>query len=282
MNNDLDYYFVYLFIYFSISNYLSDRFNNKCTAIIYSMNRITSSSIKQYKYKSFSLKSCFLLNEQYINETSLLIHNAFPLTSLHSWGRALDLKENNLQFYLQDYLKTTINRSYGLSLHNNIYDNNTSIDALSGVIISEIQQINKMKHEELYHNYLIDATEYKPYDAIEGILMECNNIFYKELNKRNYVHSNYGYISWIATNEKDRNKGIASRLLETCTESLQYNDQCLLSVAYCVSPKATKVFLLQNYSIWGQLSYHSYEYKGKKPFHILPDEISIVVKEFKT
>ena len=56
-------------------------------------------------------------------------------------------------------------------------------------------------------------------------------------------------------------------------------DNCSLITAYCVSPKATKVFLNQGFTIWGQIPYQSYIYKNRIPYQILPDEISIVVKD---
>ena len=125
--------------------------------------------------------------------------------------------------------------------------------------------------------------EFNAYGAIDGILNECTSLFYRELNNRGYTsydyNLKYGYISWIATNDKDRGKGIAGNLINTCSLALKNTENCSLITAYCVSPKATRVFQNQGFTIWGQIPYHSYKYKNRIPFHILPDEISIVVKD---
>jgi len=243
------------------------------------------------------LPDCILLNDNYIDQASSLIAGAFPFHSKHSWARALELPDNNLKPYLTNYLKDNIHRSYAISMNDNNNDNNNnnnngsssfvdsststdiSLPILSGVVIAEVQTIDSTMGDIKKQQ---DDEEYTAYGAIEGILNECTIIFIRELSNRGYNSDSnlkYGYISWIATKDSDRKKGIASSLINTCSNALKHTENCSLIAAYCVSPSATKVFLNQGFNIWGQVPYHSYKYKGRIPYQILPDEISIVVKD---
>lgn len=247
------------------------------------------------------LQDCILLNDQYIDQASSIIADAFPLHSNYSWARALGLTDNNLKPYLTDYLKDHIHRSYGISIDidssiertsitsiikESIYDTNL-LPILSGVVIAEVQSINSMMDDIIKKQQQDDTSksmeEYNAYGAIEGILNECSILFYRELNNRGYIDSDknlkFGYISWIATKDNDRGKGIAGNLINTCSYSLKNTENCSLIAAYCVSPKAAKVFQNQGFTIWGQIPYHSYRYKNRIPYYLLPDEISIVVKD---
>jgi len=258
---------------------------------------------RHFNYHLNQLPDCRLLNDNYIDQASSLIAAAFPLHSKYSWARALGLSDNNLKPYLTDYLKDHIHRSYGISMDNDdddydasssivsdvnkesIYDTNL-LPILSGVVIAEVQTINSMMdniNKQQRDDQSKSMDEFNAYGAIDGILNECTSLFYRELNNRGYTsydnNLKYGYISWIATKEKDRGKGIAGNLINTCSLALKNTENCSLIAAYCVSPKATRVFQNQGFTIWGQIPYHSYKYKNRIPFHILPDEISIVVKD---
>ena len=258
---------------------------------------------RHFNYHLNQLPDCRLLNDNYIDQASSLIAAAFPLHSKYSWARALGLSDNNLKPYLTDYLKDHIHRSYGISMDNDdddydasssivsdvnkksIYDTNL-LPILSGVVIAEVQTINSMMdniNKQQRDDQSKSMDEFNAYGAIDGILNECTSLFYRELNNRGYTsydnNLKYGYISWIATNDKDRGKGIAGNLINTCSLALKNTENCSLIAAYCVSPKATRVFQNQGFTIWGQIPYHSYKYKNRIPFHILPDEISMVVKD---
>ena len=260
---------------------------------------------RHFNYHLKQLPDCRLLNDNYIDQASSLIAAAFPLHSKYSWARALGLSDNNLKPYLTDYLKDHIHRSYGISMDidnddggydasssivsyinkESIYDTNL-LPILSGVVIAEVQTINSMMddiNKQQRDDQSKSMDEFNAYGAIDGILNECTSLFYRELNNRGYTsydyNLKYGYISWIATNDKDRGKGIAGNLINTCSLALKNTENCSLITAYCVSPKATRVFQNQGFTIWGQIPYHSYKYKNRIPFHILPDEISIVVKD---
>ena len=278
--------------------------------------KIARNSLKYRHFNSHhhhnnQLPDCILLNDHYIDQASSLIADAFPLVSKYSWARALGLKNNNLKPYLTDYLKDHIHRSYGISMaidnDNNIsgsiennskttinkesnYDPNL-LPNLSGVVITEVQTISSMMDDIIKKQQQQDnisesiEEEYNAYGAIEGILNECTRVFYQELKNRGYIGASsdnnlkYGYISWIATKVNHRGNGIAGNLINTCSHTLKNTDNCSLITAYCVSPKATKVFLNQGFTIWGQIPYQSYIYKNRIPYQILPDEISIVVKD---
>ena len=235
-----------------------------------------------------TLTDCIKLNEHYIDQASSLIADAFPYDAKHSWARALELPENNLKPYLTTYLKDNIHRSYGISISNDTCVNTGSNNEpnqsliLSGIVVSEVLTIGSMIDDLMKHHDTNSSTDYNAYGAIDGILNECTRIFQHELFHRGYNDYNlkYGYISWIATNMAYRGKGFASSLISKIVYSLQNTEECSLVAAYCVSPQATNVFLRQGFSVWGKVPYNSFEYKGRIPFYILPNEVSIVVKTF--
>jgi hypothetical protein len=51
------------------------------------------------------------------------------------------------------------------------------------------------------------------------------------------------------------------------------------STAFCVSPTATRAFNKQGYVSIKDIKYSEFECNGSKPFSILPDYLSIMVKE---
>lgn len=221
-----------------------------------------------------------------------LISDAFPLSSPHSWARALSM-DSNMKPYLTNYLEKQLllTESYGL-------EDPESKGRLVGCVILELHKWKPKGNEHLSSDIAVNdiqwerekggsdtGAEYTPYGAIEGILEECEVQLYKAINgtsrldrlRKDFLERQYGYVAWMATSEQYRKQGIASKLVEVGTKGLAANG-CTLAVAYCVSPSATRVFQQQGYELVGRVVYADYEYMNRRPFSILPDEISIMVK----
>jgi len=206
-------------------------------------------------------------------EAANVISDAFPLSSPHSWGRALGIDGNNMAPFMTGYLQKQLAEdsppSFGLVEEG---------EGLLGAIICERKSWKKEKAEES------PAQDYSPYLAIEGLLSACDDKWYRavganpRLARLASLSPYYGYIAWMATAEQHRGKGIAYDLVEHATAALA--QQALgVAVAYTVSPAASRVFERCGYLKVDEVVYAEWEMCGRRPFSVLPDEVSIMVKE---
>lgn len=213
-------------------------------------------------------------------EVAALISNAFPLSSPHSWARALGI-ESNMTSYLTGYLcdKDIISNSLGIG---------NADGALIGACILETHSLQPSdeEREKLSRDLSVDDGTYSATGAIDGILDACKSVFYRELHARHLggpssfdPSARYGYVSWIATDAAHRGEGIALDLASAATARLRDDLGCRLAVAFTVSPTATRLFGRAGYSKWGQVTYGEFAFKGQRPFRILPDEVSVMVQE---
>ena len=70
--------------------------------------------------------------------------------------------------------------------------------------------------------------------------------------------------------------GLAGELIRAGSDTMRKSG-CRFGIAFTVSPRATFVFEKEGYERWGYIKYNEYELDGKKPFKVLPDEVSIMV-----
>lgn len=132
----------------------------------------------------------------------------------------------------------------------------------------------------------IDANTLFAYQAIDGILIECKNIFRQEFrSKHNTINaelynldSKCGYVAWIAVDQSANGIGLAGALVRQGSDIMRQSG-CRFAIAFTVNPRATYVFEKEGYEKWGFIKYQDYELDGKIPFHVLPDEVSIMVKD---
>ena len=205
----------------------------------------------------------------------MVISSAFPLSSPHSWGRALGMDGNNFAPYMTGYLEKQLAEdsppSFGLFEEG---------EGLLGAIICERKSWKKEKEQAEES----PVQEYSPSIAIEGLLSACDEKWHRavggnpRLAQLASLSPYYGYVAWMATAEQHRGKGISYKLVEHATAALA--QQALgAAVAYTVSPAATRVFERCGYLKVDEVKYAEWEMCGRRPFSILPDEVSIMVKE---
>lgn len=155
--------------------------------------------------------------------------------------------------------------------------------------LGPVRRLIVESHEWKDHTNLATPTElseYSAYGAIEAILAECERQFSLAVDsspslsrlRAREPRGRYGYLAWMATKASHRGQGVAHRLLEHGTTALAARPDVLVAVGYTVSPAATRVFMRQGYSSLATIKYSEFEYLGRKPFAILPDEISVMVK----
>lgn len=236
------------------------------------IKRVTVSLLFQMMISSSSilLKSIVRLTKSDISRTATLIHNAFPLEGTHSWARAVGMKQSNLEYWLrEEYLQKPISEDigcYGISKG----------DELLGVIINERFPLEEDKLDDIEEDeFLKDA-----YSSFDALLDAGKEIVRNKLKQKGLPDKNIGYIAWIASQEQYRGQGIADELIsKSCSEMINNNyKHC---IAFCVSPTATRVFSKRDFIEWGDINYKNFQHKGKNPFAILPDSMTIMVKELK-
>jgi len=206
-----------------------------------------------------------------IPKTAKLIDNAFPLDSTHSWARAVGLKQSNLEYWLrEEYLQKPIKEDigcYGVKVN----------DEIVGVIINE--KFSMKKEEDKQEEVVADELLAYALSSFDALIDAAKDTFQKELDKKQ-DEGPVAYVAWIATDEKNRNQGIADTLIEKSSNEMMKLGY-KYSTAFCVSPLAAKVFKRRGYQQWGAIEYNKFSYKNKHPFHILPDSLMIMVKELK-
>jgi GNAT superfamily N-acetyltransferase len=217
-------------------------------------------------------------------EAAGLFGNAFPLSAPHSWGRALGLT-TGIDGFMKGYMPEHINNMdlgcFGAR--------RSSDNKLVGAVILEFMSApiadDKKKPEVTpqtiaeEEDNAMDPKLLFAYRAIDGIMKECKYIFERELTNRHCrLDSKCGYVAWIAVDESSRGVGIAGELIKRGTTLLR-DSGCRYSVAFTVSPIATKAFEKAGYAKWGSVTYKEYELDGKYPFSILPDEVSVMVSD---
>jgi len=205
-----------------------------------------------------------------IPRTAKLIHDAFPLDSKHSWARAVGLKQSNLEYWLrEEYLQKPIKEDigcYGVKVN----------DEIVGVIINEKFT---MKKEDKQEEVVADELLAYALSSFDALIYSAKDVFQKELDRKR-DQGPVAYVAWIATDEKNRNQGIADTLIEKSSNEMMKLGY-KYSTAFCVSPLATKVFKRRGYQQWGSIEYNKFSHKNKIPFLILPDALTIMVKELK-
>jgi len=214
-----------------------------------------------------------------ISRTAKLIHDAFPVESTHSWARAVGLQSSNLEYWLREmYLMKPIEIEdigcFGITFK----------EDLIGVIISErfpILKVDKIEIEEKEEEKVeVDPLLNYAYSSFDALIDAGKDVVRNELKKKNENEKTIlvGYVSWIATNETHRGQGIADELIKIATNSMRDRGY-KYSTAFCVSPTATRAFNRQGYNSWKDIKYSEFDVNGNKPFAILPDSLSIMVKK---
>ena len=218
-------------------------------------------------------KKIMRLTRNEIARTATLIHNAFPLESPHSWARAVGLPKSNLEYWLREtYLAKPVEIEdigcYGI----------TNKEELAGVIINErfpVLKVDKEEEEETVDDPLLQYA----YSSFDSLLDTGKDIVRTELkNKNENQNCLVGYVAWIATNENYRGQGIADELIGIATSAMK-DKGYKYSSAFCVSPTATRAFKRHGYESLRDIKYSEFNVNGKKPFSILPDYLSIMVKQ---
>ena len=229
------------------------------------------------------------LTKDDIQEATELFGNAFPLKDIHSWGRALGLK-GGISNFMAGYLPTHVNNvDLGCLAARDAQNKKRLLGALILEPFPSPIDESKPKGEEVEgaeedEAATIDANTLFAYQAIDGILIECKNIFRQEfrikhdtINPELYnLDSKCGYVAWIAVDESVHGMGLAGELVRTGSDIMR-NSGCRFAIAFTVNPRATFVFEKEGYERWGYIAYKDYELDGKRPFSALPDEVSIMV-----
>ena len=235
---------------------------------------------------------------QDVGVAKALFSHAFPRSATHSWSRALGLNRT-IDGYMDAYLPTHIqNPNLGCIAARLQVGKDEINTELVGALLLEFMaspiDINTTDPEkkdsnndgdhdhrdkdELVSEQPDDETIFA-YAAIDGIMNECRLIFHETLRER---HGNdasairCGYVAWIAVHEQFRGAGVASALIRDGNKRLKESG-CRYAVAFTMSPTSTKVFQKNGFERWGWVTYSEYELEGKRPFRILPDELSVMV-----
>jgi GNAT superfamily N-acetyltransferase len=231
------------------------------------------------------------LSMEDVSETARVIDKAFPLSAPHSWGRALGFT-SGMEDYMHSYLPKPIGLKDLASLAARV--GRDGKDEIVGVLI--LENMDSPYATKPSKTDTDSPTSDSPEDevpeefvfaiqAIEAILDECKSIFKSEYKKRHEespalyrTDSRFGYVAWIAVDDSMRGKDIAGSLIEKGMRNLRENGVSY-AVAFCVSPTATRVFQRRGFEVWGSVRYADFEFGGKQPFAILPDECSVLVKK---
>jgi hypothetical protein len=224
-----------------------------------------------------------------------LMGEAFPRSGKYSWGGALGMT-SSVEVYMKDmYLEKPITSEpgcYGMFVEKETGDEKQNL--LIGAVI--LEPFDEKKPDEASSGCSTSIVMKEPYDAIDGILNACNMLVHKEFQTRK--PSDYeaflekkllcGYIAWVATHEEYRNKyRIASQLISYSEEIMKETMNYEYSIAYCVHPISTKVFLKNGYEDWNHINYNDFAMKDSEdkivfPFAKIPDEVTIVVKKLQS
>lgn len=251
----------------------------KLTTLCYSAASSSSSGIAAGRASRTSI-SYDRLTAADVSEAATLFGDAFPASAAHSWGRALGLT-TTIDGFMKSYMPEHVNnRDLGCfaarSTDNKLVGAVILENMSAASTVDKQQESEEMKEDESGENDT-DPNTLFAYRAIDGIMKECKVIFKRELTERKqHETQKCGYVAWIAVDESVRGAGIAGELIKRGTALLQ-NNGYRYSVAFTVSPIATKVFENQGYERWGAVTYKEYELDGKRPFSILPDEVSVMV-----
>eukprot|EP01041_Mallomonas_annulata_P002310 gene2310-4500_t len=222
------------------------------------------------------------LNTSRIAEVVKVVAEAFPYESDHSWSRALNLP-SNLTAFLNSVVPEYISESPGSIA---VLDNNFDI---KGVLLLE-DFVEKLKIKgnvseislSVEQNNKTESAIETKYAAIGSLLQSCRNIFLSQLKVRTDTifdesRGRYCYVAWIAVRDQDRKTGVAAAMLRHATDDLRHLGY-KYAIAYCASPTSTRAFVREGYEIWGKIPYSEFELANERPFAILPDEVSVVVK----
>jgi GNAT superfamily N-acetyltransferase len=224
-----------------------------------------------------------------------LLHNQFPLNGQYSWARAVGLKSSNLENYLlADYLPKIFQADSYIGCYGVFTDEKNS---LVGAIINENLNFNPENNDDVNGNLdpliegtpqynddvngnsdpLIEGTPQYAYAAFDAILSSSKQMFLERMRHSNIKIDGVNYVGWIATTDLYKKKGIAGQLIQETAKQLR-NKGYKYSVAFTVSPAATKVFRANGYEVWGEIEYKSFKMKQFYPFRSLPDSLSIMVQ----
>jgi len=223
-----------------------------------------------------------------------LFTRCFPLSATHSWSRALGLNRT-LDGYMASYLPIHIQNPHlgciAARCSRLLEKDETNMD-LVGALLLEFMKSPKEEEENQTRaddgknhdddkgttQQLDEATSFA-YTAIDGLMNECRGIFHRQLQDKygdDALQIKCGYVAWIAVDEHFRGTGVASALI--CNGNKLLKDSgCRYAVAFTMSPRSTRAFQKNGYERWGFVTYSTYELDGKRPFSILPDELSVMV-----
>ena len=215
-------------------------------------------------------------------EAANVLASAFPSSHPHSWARALGMnKFLDVDATDESLRKSMSSKDLGCIGAYRLLDSR-----IIGLVVMEYVRPPKF-HEPRYlstNNNNENHHEFA-FNSMRALVSECNYKFRTEFHRRNTLDSsNYdlnseiAFISWLAVDEETRGSGVASELVEAA------EGQCRrggfdYALAYGVSPTAARVFLRQGFELWDSVNYNEFIYEGRKPFAILPDECSILIKK---
>lgn len=246
---------------------------------------------KRYSIVQMSNQITFIdrLRTEDIPNAAKVISDAIPLSSPHSWSRALNLP-SSFEDYLLSYLPTAVNfhvGSYAERLQSDptICTSVVTLEEMEGP--EAVDYSAGEEEEESSISSPIDASpsndDYNPYAALYGILNACKDIFYTKLKTQPmvlYASGKHVYVSWIATHDSFQRRGSGGRLLTHANTVMSQHDYDY-AVAYCSHPGSTRLFQRAGYEVWGKIKYSEFEFEGRKPFSSLPDEVSVLVRNLR-
>ncbi len=242
---------------------------------------IDGSNIQKMLVSTLALLSLRLarLTSNEVPAVASLLHNQFPLDGQYSWARAVGLKSSNLEYYLLgDYLPKIFQADDSYIGCYGVF-NTDEKNSLVGAIINENLNFNPENNDDINGNSdpLIEGTPQYAYTAFDAILSSSKQMFLERIRHSNIKSDEVNYVGWIATTDLCKKKGIAGQLIQETTKQLR-NKGYKYSVAFTVSPAATKVFRANGYEVWGEIEYKSFKMKQFYPFRSLPDSLSIMVQ----
>lgn len=216
--------------------------------------------MKDIKYLPLSN---LVIHENNFDQIASLISSAFSTNNPHSWGKALNLPPDGMNYYMNSYIPKVVS---------------TSVVAIDGkqYVGAALSELKTLVNDEL----VSDEDSNEAYAALDAIMHAGTRLLHHQLAVRGYdisMASPYGYLAFLATDASYRNQGIAEQLVRYSSDLLsEKNAEFICS--YTVSPMVSRVFERCGYENLGMIRYNTFEFNGKYPFNSLTDGMSILLK----
>jgi predicted GNAT family acetyltransferase len=218
-----------------------------------------------------------------VDDAYRFICDAFPLSHPYSWDRALGRSVTHLEQFVEPLLQETIESNWGSF---GAWTNDREL--VGSILLQEVfsscdVHLEVELGEDRGEESDLPQSDFPP--ECHALIDKGYSIFKEEYslrNKRNPIkyklNSQCVVVGGIVVKEVMRGKGICSDLLNTGLDSIRMNGSNY-ALAFCISPISTRAFEKEGFEVWGAINYREFEFKGRRPFEILPDGMSIVVKE---